>query len=151
MAEQTTERITVGAPPERCYEVAVDFELYPEWAKDIKDVKVVERDAEGRGRHVEYRAAAMGRSVTYTLEYDYAQAPAGFSWTLVKGDLMKRLDGTYRFDADGDGTRVTYELSVDLALPLPGLVKRRAESRIVGSALKELKKRVESGQPSTPS
>lgn len=143
MAEQTTERTHVDASPERCYEVAIDFEAYPEWAKDVKDVKVVERDDEGRGRHVEFRAAAMGRSVTYTLEYDYSKAPAEFSWTLVKGDLMKRLDGTYRFDADGDGTRVTYDLAVDLALPLPGLVKRRAEAKIVGSALKELKKRVE--------
>lgn len=144
MAEQTTERIHIDAPPERVYEVAVDFERYPEWAKDVKDVTVVERDAEGRATQVEYRAAAMGRSVTYTLEYDYAKAPAEFSWSLVKGDLMKRLDGTYRFDADGEGTRVTYDLAVDLALPLPGLVKRRAEARIVGSALKELKRRVES-------
>lgn len=145
MAEQTTERTHVEATPQRCFDVAVDFEKYPEWAKDVKDVKVVERDAQGRPHHVEYRAAAMGRSVTYTLEYDYSEAPAAFSWTLVVGDLMKRLDGTYRFDADADGARVTYELAVDLALPLPGLVKRRAEGRIVGSALKELKRQVESG------
>lgn len=144
MAEQTIERIHVDASPERCYEVAADFASYPEWAKDVKEVKVADRDGEGRPGRVEYRAAAMGRSVTYTLEYDYAEAPAAFSWSLVEGDLMKRLDGTYRFDTDGDGTRVTYELAVDLALPLPGLVKRRAEGRIVGSALKELKKRVES-------
>lgn len=145
MAEQTTERIHIDASPERCYEVAADFESYPEWAKDVKEVKVADRDAEGRPSKVEYRAAAMGRSVTYTLEYDYAEAPSAFSWSLVEGDLMKRLDGAYRFDADDDGTRVTYDLAVDLALPLPGLVKRRAEGRIVGSALKELKKRVESG------
>ena len=144
MTEQTTERIHIDAPPDRCYEVAVDFEQYPQWAKDIKDVKVVARDDDGRGTQVEFRAAAMGRSVTYTLSYDYSKAPAEFSWNLVKGDLMKRLDGTYRFDADGDGTRVTYDLAVDLALPLPGLVKRRAEGRIVGNALKELKKRIES-------
>ena len=143
MTEQTTERIHIDAPPERCYEIAVDYERYPEWAKDIKDVKVVARDDEGRGTQVEYRAAAMGRSVTYTLDYDYSKAPAEFSWNLVKGDLMKRLDGTYRFDAGDDGTRVTYDLAVDLALPLPGLVKRRAEGRIVGNALKELKKRIE--------
>lgn len=143
MPEQTTERIRVDAPPEKCWEIALDFERYPEWAKDVKDVKVVERDDEGRGSQVEFRAAAMGRSVTYTLGYDYSEAPTAFSWELVKGDLMKRLDGTYRFDPDEGGTRVTYELSVDLALPLPGLVKRRAEARIVGSALKELKRRVE--------
>lgn len=145
MAEQTTERIHVEASPERCYEVAADFERYPEWAKDVKEVTVHGRDEEGRAVEVEYRAAAMGRSVTYTLQYDYGEAPAAFSWELLKGDLMKRLDGTYRFDPDDGGTRVTYELAVDLALPLPGLVKRRAEGRIVGNALKELKKVVEAG------
>lgn len=145
MPEQTTQEITIEAPPERCFEVAADFERYPEWARDVKSVTVLERDAEERPRDVEYRAAAMGRSVTYTLRYDYGEAPQAFSWSLVEGDLMKRLEGTYRFDPAGDGTRVTYELAVDLALPLPGLVRRRAEGRIVSSALKELKKVVEAG------
>lgn len=143
MAEQTTERIHIDAGPQRCYEVAADFERYPEWAKDIKDVTVVERDDEGRPDQVRYRAAAMGRSVTYTLAYDYADAPGALSWSLVEGELVKRLDGTYRFEEEDGGTRVTYELAVDLALPLPGLVKRRAEGRIVNNALKELKKVVE--------
>lgn len=143
--EQTTERITVGAPPSRCYEVAAEFERYPEWAKDIKEVSVLDRDDEGRPRNVRYRAAAMGRSISYTLAYDYAGAPESFSWSLVEGDMVRRLDGSYRFDPDDGRTRVTYQLSVDLALPLPGLVKRRAEGRIVGSALRELKKRAEEG------
>lgn len=140
MAEQTTERIHIDAPPQRCFDIAVDFERYPEWAKDVKDVTVFQRDEAGHATEVEYRAAAMGRSVTYVLAYDYAEAPEAFSWSLVRGELVRRLDGLYRFESDGDGTRVTYRLSVDLALPLPGLVKRRAEGRIVGSALKELKK-----------
>lgn len=145
MPEQTTQEITIDAPPEQCFEVAADFERYPEWARDVKSVEVKDRDDEGRPRDVEYRAAAMGRSVTYTLRYDYSEAPQAFSWTLVEGDLMKRLEGTYRFDGTNGSTNVTYELAVDLALPLPGLVRRRAEGRIVSSALKELKKVVEAG------
>lgn len=145
MPEQTTQEITIEAPPEQCFEVAADFERYPEWARDVKSVEVKDRDDEGRPRDVEYRAAAMGRSVTYTLRYDYSEAPNAFSWTLVEGDLMKRLEGTYRFDGANGATLVTYELAVDLALPLPGLVRRRAEGRIVSSALKELKKVVEAG------
>ena len=141
--EQTTERTHIEASPQRCWDIAVDFDRYPSWASDVKEVTVVERDDEGRGTQVEFRAAAMGRSVTYTLAYDYADAPHSFSWSLLKGDLMRRLDGAYTFDADGDGTRVTYDLTVDLALPLPGMVKRRAQGRIVGNALKELKRIVE--------
>jgi len=143
MAEQTTERTHIDAPPSEVWSVALDFERYPEWASDIKDVKILEHDVEGRGSTVQYRAAAMGRSVSYVLRYDFTEAPRSFSWSLVEGDLLRRLDGTYRFDPDGEGTRVTYDLSADLALPLPGLVKRRAQARIVGTALKELKRVVE--------
>jgi uncharacterized membrane protein len=139
MAEQVSERIHVDAPPKRCYEVAIDFERYPDWAKDVKQAHVVSRDAEGRGERVEYRAAAFGRSTRYVLEYDYAEAPAAFSWKFVEGDMLRRLDGRYGFEDDAGGTRVTYDLAVDLAVPMPGLLKRRAAGRIVGTALKDLK------------
>lgn len=144
MSEQATERTHVDAPPEAVFAAAADFERYPEWAADVKAVQVLARDDDGRPTEVEFRAAAMGRSMTYTLAYDYREAPAAFSWRLVRGDLVRRLEGTYRFDLDDGGTRVTYELAVDLAIPLPGLVKRRAQSLIVGTALKRLKRHVES-------
>jgi uncharacterized membrane protein len=145
VAETANERIRIEAPPQRCYEVATDFEEYPKWAKDVKQAKVIERDDEGRGRKVEYRAAAMGRSIRYVLDYDYADAPAAFSWTLVEGDMLRRLDGRYGFQPDGEATRVTYELVVDLSVPMPGLIKRRAAGLIMGSALKELKREIERG------
>ena len=143
MTETAHERIRVEAPADRCWDVAVDFESYPEWA-DVKEVKIVEQDPEGRGKRVEYRVAALGKSVRYLLEYDYSEAPAAFSWKLVEGDLVRRLDGSYRFEPEGaSSTRVHYDLVVDLAVPLPGLVKRRAAGLIMGNALKELKKQVE--------
>ena len=92
---------------------------------------------------MEYRAAALGRSVRYVLEYDYSEAPAAFSWKFVEGDMLRRLDGRYGFEADGDGTKVTYDLVVDVSIPMPGLIKRRAAGLIMGTALKELKKAVE--------
>ena len=145
MADRATERLTIAAPPQRCFDVAVDFERYPEWAADIKEAKVLERDAEGRGTQVAYRAAAMGKSTRYTLAYDYADAPRQLSWRLLEGDIMRRLDGTYTFDpADDGGTDVTYSLEVELVVPFPGFVKRRAEGKIMGTALRELKRWVES-------
>jgi uncharacterized membrane protein len=143
MTETAHERIRVEARADRCWDVAVDFESYPEWARDVKEIKVVERDAEGRGSRVEYRVAALGKSIRYVLQYDYSGAPESFSWKLVEGDMLRSLDGTYRFEAQGDATRVHYDLAVDLTMPLPGLVKRRAASLIMGTALKELKKQVE--------
>ena len=144
MTETANERIRVEAPAERCWDVAVDFESYPEWARDVRAAKVLETDDEGRGTKVEFRAAALGKSVRYVLAYDYSEAPSSFSWKFVEGDMLKRLDGTYRFEPEGPtSTRVHYDLAVDLAVPLPGLLKRRAAGLIMGSALKELKKQVE--------
>jgi len=143
MADQAHESIHVAAPADRCWDIAVDVERYPEWAKDVKSVEVLGRDEHGRPKTVEFRAAAMGRSMTYTLEYDYTDGPSEFSWHLVEGDIVKQLDGTYRFDPVEGGTEVHYWLTIDVAIPLPGLVKRRAAGMILGTALKELKKEAE--------
>jgi hypothetical protein len=79
------------------------------------------------------------------LRYDYSAAPDAISWSQVASDLTTKLDGRYRFEADGSGTKVTYELDVDLMVPLPGFVKNRAASRIMTQALRELKTRAERG------
>jgi ribosome-associated toxin RatA of RatAB toxin-antitoxin module len=147
MTERAFEQMTIAASPERVYEVVTDFERYPEWGADVKEATVLERDGEGRGTKVAYRVAAMGRSARYSLAYDYSQAPRLLSWVLAEGDIMRKLDGHYRFaavDGDENATDVTYELEVDLVVPLPGFIKRRAEGKIIGTALRELKRRVES-------
>lgn len=145
MTDEATEHITIAASPEHCFAVAVDFDHYPEWAADIKSVEVLERDAEGRGTKVRFRAAAMGQSIRYTLEYDYADAPRTLAWVQTDGDITRKLDGTYRFEANGDGgTDMTYHLVAELKVPVVGFIKRRAEHRILGTALRELKARAES-------
>ena len=143
MADEAHEHISVAASPARLFEIATDYERYPDWARDVKQVEILERDGEGRGSRVEYRVAGLGKSIRYVLEYDYGEAPAAFSWHFVEGDWLRRLDGRYGFEADGDGTRVTYDLVVDVSAPLPGLIKRRAASMIMGTALRELKKEAE--------
>jgi hypothetical protein len=143
MPDSTHEEIVVAASPAMCFGVAADFEEYPTWASDIKEVTVVQRDDAGRGARVAYRASALGRSIRYTLDYDWTEAPASFSWTLVEGDMVRAIDGRYAFSADGDGTLVTYDLSIDLAVPLPGMLKRRAAALISNAALKDLKRTAE--------
>lgn len=147
MSEQATERTLINASPERCYEVAADVEHYPEWAHDVKEAEVRSRDDDGRPLDVAFRTAAMGRSTSYTLRYDYADAPRRLAWKLIEGDVTRKLDGAYEFtpqDGAESVTAVTYTLEVDLVVPLPGFVKRRAEARILRTALPELKARVES-------
>lgn len=147
MAEQATEHTSVTATPERCFAVVADIERYPEWAADIKKVTVIERDYEGRALLVAFRTAAFGRSTNYTLEYDYADAPRVLAWRLTQGDITSKLDGSYVFDAaEGGGTDITYHLEVELRVPIPGFIKMRAASRIMSTALRDLKARVESAR-----
>lgn len=144
MIDHATQRTIIDATPEQCFAVVIDFERYPDWATDVKQVTVERRDDDGRGGDVLFRAAAMGRSTTYTLRYFYGSNPLRVAWRLIEGDLTRKLDGEYEFvTAEGGGTEVTYHLEADLAVPMPGFVKRRAESRIIRTALEDLRRRVE--------
>jgi len=144
MAETASQTISIAAPPERVWAIAADFERYPEWAKDVKDVIVRVRDAEGRPLEVEYRASALGRSTHYTLAYDYSLSPGVMAWRMLRGDIMRTIDGAYNFSRTTEGgTEVRYDLAIELVVPLPGFVKRRAEVRILNT-VRELKARAES-------
>jgi uncharacterized membrane protein len=143
MAETASQTTTIAAAPERVWAIANDFEKYPDWAKDVKDVIVRGRDEQGRPIEVEYRASALGRSTHYTLWYDYADAPNVLAWKMLRGDIMRTIDGAYHFSPTTDGgTEVRYDLAIDLVVPLPGFVKRRAEVRILNT-VRELKTRAE--------
>lgn len=143
MVESGTESVDVLADLEKCFASAVDFERYPEWAHDVKQATVISRDDQNRPLVVEYRASALGRSTHYTLVYDYSHAPARLEWHMSDGDIMRSIAGSYTFAPTTNGTKITYDLAVELVVPLPGFVKRRAETRIL-STLKELKTRIES-------
>jgi uncharacterized protein YndB with AHSA1/START domain len=144
MAETASQTTTIAAPPERVWQIAVDVERYPEWAKDVKDVVVRARDDDGRPLEVEFRSSALGRSTHYTLSYDYSEAPKVLAWSMLRGDIMRTIDGSYHFSPTSDGgTEVRYDLAIDLVVPLPGFVKRRAEVRILNT-VRELKVRAES-------
>ena len=139
MAETASDTITIEASPDAVWAIATDIERYPEWARDVKDVVVTARDADGRPSQVEFRTSALGRSTHYTLRYDYSHAPTILAWTMVKGDIQRSIEGAYRFEPTNDGsTVVQYDLAIELVVPLPGFVKRRAERRIL-NAIKEMK------------
>ena len=149
MADVARQEAVIAAPVDELWAVLVDFEHYPSWAADLKQVEVLERDEEGRGVEVLYRAAAMGRSTTYVLRYDHSDAPNRIPWVLARGDIMRRLDGAYTLLPDPDDatrTKVVYDLVVELVVPLPGFVKSRAEHKIIHTALRDLRTHVE-GKP----
>jgi ribosome-associated toxin RatA of RatAB toxin-antitoxin module len=145
MADAATKTITIAAPLEHCFEIVADVERYPEWVHDIVAAEVLDRDEQGRPRDVKFTVSALGRNTRYTLRYDWANAPDTLAWELVEGDIMRSIDGAYRFrpsESVEDGTDVIYDLSIELIVPMPGFLKRRAEARILNT-VHHLKSRAE--------
>ncbi|HZA40009.1 MAG TPA: SRPBCC family protein [Actinomycetota bacterium] len=143
MADAVRDNIDINAPAQKVFEVATDLESYPEWNANIKRVEVKARTEDGLPSEVWMEVDAKLKVISYTIGYDYTDAPESFSWSLIEGDV-KELEGSYKFDEFDDLTEVTYEMKVDPGFPIPKLLKKQAEKQIARGALEDLKKRVES-------
>jgi ribosome-associated toxin RatA of RatAB toxin-antitoxin module len=141
--EESTQSILIEAAPAEVMAVIADFANYPEWTGSVKKAEVVETDADGRARQVSFTLDAGIVRDEYELTYVWS-GDQQVEWDLSKGQMMRAQHGSYTLRADGpDRTYVTYSLSVDLIIPMLGLLKRKAERVVMDTALKELKKRVE--------
>jgi uncharacterized protein YndB with AHSA1/START domain len=142
MADLASSTITISAPPERVMAVIADIDRYPEWTGQIKSAEVLETTADGRPAQARFVMDAGVLKDEYVLQY--AWTPVTCSWEMVgKSTVQRSQVGSYTLAPSGAGTEVTYALSVDIAMPMLGMFKRKAEKMIMDSALKELKKRVE--------
>lgn len=143
MADQSTQSITVAAPPAGVMAVIADFPRYPEWVAAAKQVDVLETGPDGRARQVHFVLDAGAVKDDYVLEYTWDD-DRRVSWHLVQGQMQKRQEGSYTLTQTAPGTtEVTYAIAIDLSIPMLGMIKRKAEKVILDTALKELKKRVE--------
>lgn len=144
MAEQTSSSIVVDAPPADVMAVIADFESYPEWAKGVQTVEIVDPGAGDRADRVYFSLDVSPIKDEYTLAYVW-DGDREVTWTLVEGNMLRALDGVYTLLDRGDGsTEVTYRLALDVSIPLIGMLKRKGEKILIDAALKGLKKRVES-------
>ncbi len=143
MAERTESTITIEAPPDQVMAVIADFAAYPEWTGAVKEAQVRATGTGGRATEVCFSLDAGAIKDTYTLAYTW-KGDQEVRWTLVEAEqILKAMDGAYLLDGAGESTTVTYQLSVDVKIPMLGMIKRKAEKVIIDTALKELKKRVE--------
>ncbi|ADU48485.1 SRPBCC family protein [Intrasporangium calvum] len=146
MAERTESSIVIDASPGEVLDVIADFEAYPEWAGEVKQVAILAEEGDGWADQVEFTLDAGAIKDTYVLDYEWDIDEDGtgvLSWTLVRASVLKAMNGSYTLEQAGAATKVTYRLTVDVKVPMIGLLKRKAEKVIVDTALKELKKRAE--------
>lgn len=142
MPDQASSSITIDASPEAVLAVIRDLGTYPQWANGISKAVVDEAGTDGPARAT-FTANQSGFADEYTLIYDWTAS--GVSWTLASSTkIQKSQAGSYALTAEGAGTKVLYLLSVSMTVPMIGMMKRRIEKMIIETALKGLKKRVES-------
>ncbi|MFB6679155.1 SRPBCC family protein [Streptomyces sp. NPDC057684] len=142
MAEHTSSSITIEAAPADVMGVISDFARYPDWTGEVKEAEVLAEDGAGRAEQVRLVMDAGAIKDDQTLAYTWT-GDNEVSWTLVKSQMLRSLDGTYLLKPSGSGTEVTYRLTVDVKIPMLGMIKRKAEKVIIDRALAGLKKRVE--------
>lgn len=144
MADTTKRSIIVNAPSAKIMDAIADFDAYPTWVSSAKSVTVLEAGIGNRAHKVKFELDAGVVKDSYDLVYDWAADGKSVSWDLVRGELQKAQHGRYALaDQPGGATEVTYELTIELNIPMIGMFKRKAEKVITDTALKELKKRVE--------
>lgn len=144
MAEQTESSIVIDAAPADIMGVIGDFPAYPEWAKGVQVAEVVKGEPDGWAEQVFFSLDVSPIKDEYTLAYQW-DGYDEVTWTLVEGKMLRALDGAYVLRDLGNGsTEVTYRLSLDVSIPLIGMLKRKGEKILIDTALKGLKKRVES-------
>jgi ribosome-associated toxin RatA of RatAB toxin-antitoxin module len=143
MAEQTTSSIVVDAPASAVMDVIADFDAYPQWAKGVTKAETRSSYDDGRAEQVFFALDVSPIKDEYTLAYEW-DGDREVTWTLVEGKMLRALDGAYELRETGSGTEVTYRLALDVSIPLIGMLKRKGEKILIDTALKGLKKRVES-------
>jgi carbon monoxide dehydrogenase subunit G len=143
MANKTASSITVAAPKSDVMAVIADFPGYPRWATALRAADVLETGPDGRAARVRFALDAGVLRDSYVLAYTW-DGDTQVSWQLAEpGSVIAEMSGGYHLADRGAGTEVTYELTVDVRMPMPGLLKRKAEKMIIDTALKGLKARAE--------
>ncbi len=142
MTKGMYESIEIAAAADEVYAVAADVDAYPEWAKGVKSVEVLERADDGTPMRASFVIDGFVKEIGYTLTYTH-EAPTRLAWEAEPGTDVKQLTGSYDFVEKDGRTTVTYALRVEPNFPVPGFAMRQGEKQIVGAALRGLKKRVE--------
>lgn len=144
MAEHTRSSITIEATPAEVMAVIADFAGYPEWTGEVKKAEIVAEGEGGRAAQVRLLFDAGAIRDDQVLAYVW-EGDREVRWSLVESQMLRSLDGAYTLTPLAGGrTEVTYRLTLDVKIPLLGMMKRKAEKVIIDRALPGLKKRVES-------
>jgi len=144
MSEASKNSIQIDAPVADVAALLFDPAGYPEWSSAIKSASVLEKDGEGRATKIEMMIKAGQVKDRVILDYDWSKAPNALTFSLDDADMLTEMTGGYTLTDNGDDTtKVEYELTVALSMPVPAMMRTKAERDTIDLALKELKAKLE--------
>ena len=143
MSNPTTSKISISAAANDVRAVLFDLANYPSWSTSFKSVTVLASDGEGRPTQVKMSVDAGALKDKPTLNYDWSAYPDRLEFSLEDADLLTEMTGSYSVKDNGDETEVTFELTVALSLPVPEMMRTKAEKSTIDLALKQLKEKLE--------
>ncbi|SOX54242.1 cyclase [Mycobacterium ahvazicum] len=140
MAVSDSRELVIEATPDEIMDVLFDIESLPEWSSAHQKVDVLERDDQGHPLRSRQVVKIVG--ITEEQELAYTVHDDGVSWTLVSAKQQRAQDARYTLTPDGDSTRVRFDLTVDLTVPVPGFLIRKGTKGLMDTATKGLRERV---------
>jgi hypothetical protein len=144
MSDLSSSTITIDAPRAAVEAALFAIDQYPTWSSAIKSAESVAADDQGRITKAKMTIDAGMMKDRVILDYDWSQAPAKLSFSLDDADLLTGMDGSYSIKSlDEDTTQVTYELGVSLSMPIPAMMRQKAEKTTIDQALTQLKASLE--------
>lgn len=151
MPPDATQEVTVeiAASQAQCFEILLDFERYPDWSSAVTAARIVERDAQGVGRIVEFSIDARVKTIRYVLEYSYKR-PSQLTWKSIEGDV-ESIEGAYRLrKVSADRTEASCRQEIVLGFWLPGPLRKIAERTALKQSVSEFKDAVEKRTAAAP-
>jgi len=143
MSSATTSTVSITASADEVRAVIFDLASYPSWSTSFKSVTVLESDGQGRPTQVSMSVDAGALKDKPTLNYDWSAYPDRLDFSLEDADLLTQMSGGYIVKGNGDETEVTFELTVALSMPVPDIMRTKAEKSTIDLALKQLKEKLE--------
>jgi uncharacterized membrane protein len=144
MSEFSKSTISIDAPIAAVQEALFALDKYPDWSTQIKSAEALTHDDQGRITKVKMSIDAGMMKDRPTLDYDWSAAPGTLSFSLDEADLLTGMDGVYSIKSlDEDTTEVTYQLQVSLSMPVPAMMRQKAEKATIDAALSQLKTHLE--------
>lgn len=121
-------------------DVLFDIEALPEWSSAHQKVEVLERDDQGHPSRSRQVVKIVGIREEQVLAYKVHDD--GVGWTLESAKQQRAQDARYTLVPDGDVTKLRFELTVDLTVPVPGFLIKKGTKGLMDTATQGLRDRV---------